>query len=83
MALIWDVAEFITLCARGGKLGIHPGAHVGLHLVLWLGFGCGVGWLGAIAAYDYCDSYCRRYRSQWETAQSSRNAVLAFMALLL
>ncbi|WDK14826.1 hypothetical protein CGRA01v4_06107 [Colletotrichum graminicola] len=24
------------LCARGGKKGIHPGAHVGLHLIFWL-----------------------------------------------
>lgn len=38
LAAVWQIAEFITICARGGQLGIHPGAHVALHLLLWLGF---------------------------------------------
>jgi len=33
--IIWDFAEFITLCARKGR-GIHPGAHVGVELILWI-----------------------------------------------
>ncbi|GKT50548.1 uncharacterized protein ColSpa_10729 [Colletotrichum spaethianum] len=37
-AVCWDVSELITVCARGGRIGIHPGAHVGLHLLFWLIF---------------------------------------------
>lgn len=37
---IWDIAELITVCAcgkrHGNKQGIHPGAHVGVDLVIWL-----------------------------------------------
>ena len=35
LSLIWNCAEFITFCVN--KRGIHPGAHVGLDLILWLG----------------------------------------------
>jgi hypothetical protein len=41
--ILWEAAEFITLCARGGRVGIHPGAHVGLHLVLWIYLALGLG----------------------------------------
>jgi hypothetical protein len=37
---IWDGAELIAICARGSqngaRQGIHPGAHVGVDLVIWL-----------------------------------------------
>lgn len=32
-AIIWDIAEFITLCAN--KKGIHPGAHIALDFLLF------------------------------------------------
>ncbi|KAI1080855.1 hypothetical protein F5B20DRAFT_97125 [Whalleya microplaca] len=33
----WDIAEFITICARRSKSrGIKPAAHVGVELVIWL-----------------------------------------------
>ncbi|KAJ2999208.1 hypothetical protein NUW58_g63 [Xylaria curta] len=36
--ILWDVIEFIVMIARGGTAkGIHPGAHVGVELILWLG----------------------------------------------
>ncbi|KAI0206305.1 hypothetical protein F4808DRAFT_114241 [Astrocystis sublimbata] len=38
-SIIWNTAELITYCARLRKevqRGIHPGAHVGLHLIFWL-----------------------------------------------
>ncbi|KAI1160109.1 hypothetical protein F5B18DRAFT_540978 [Nemania serpens] len=38
-SIIWNTAELITYCVRLRKQaqrGIHPGAHVGLHLVFWL-----------------------------------------------
>ncbi|KAI0121304.1 hypothetical protein BJ170DRAFT_737168 [Xylariales sp. AK1849] len=42
IAGLWDIAELITVCAcgkrhgQGGRQGIHPGAHVGVDLVIWL-----------------------------------------------
>jgi hypothetical protein len=30
--MIWNIAEFITLCVN--RKGIHPGAHIGLDLIL-------------------------------------------------
>jgi len=38
VAIMWNGAEFITLAVRKlRKGGIHPGAHVALDLILWLG----------------------------------------------
>ncbi|KAI0431871.1 hypothetical protein F5Y09DRAFT_177027 [Xylaria sp. FL1042] len=36
--LLWDIVEFVVIIVRGstGK-GVHPGAHVGVELILWLG----------------------------------------------
>jgi hypothetical protein len=31
--MIWNIAEFITLCVN--KKGIHPGAHIALDLILF------------------------------------------------
>ncbi|KAI0525969.1 hypothetical protein F5B22DRAFT_642127 [Xylaria bambusicola] len=39
ISIIWNTAELITYCVRLRKevqRGIHPGAHVGLHLLFWL-----------------------------------------------
>ncbi|KAI1327474.1 hypothetical protein F5Y16DRAFT_191007 [Xylariaceae sp. FL0255] len=39
VSIIWNSAELITYCVRVRKQtrrGIHPGAHVALHLVFWL-----------------------------------------------
>ncbi|KAF7549564.1 hypothetical protein G7Z17_g6301 [Cylindrodendrum hubeiense] len=38
IAFIWNVSEGICLCVRRGHRGIHPGAVVGVDLVLWLGY---------------------------------------------
>ncbi|CAK7206655.1 hypothetical protein SEUCBS139899_009459 [Sporothrix eucalyptigena] len=35
LAILWPAAEIITLAVRRNR-GIHPGAHVGMHLVIWL-----------------------------------------------
>ena len=36
--MIWNIAEFITLCVN--RRGIHPGAHIALDLLLsWALFG--------------------------------------------
>jgi hypothetical protein len=36
LSLIWNVSEAICILTRGGHRGIHPGANVGLDLILWL-----------------------------------------------
>lgn len=84
-ALIWDIAELITVCSRSGKRGIHPGAHVALHLLLWLGFCAAVGlsaWLVAFTAE--CDYYCQNYYYDYlsGTYYSAMQAEVAFLALL-
>ncbi|EEY15351.1 hypothetical protein VDBG_01460 [Verticillium alfalfae VaMs.102] len=58
MCVLWETAEFITLCARGGKQGIHPGAHVGVHLVTWLYWALGIVCMGMFSFYrgQYRDS---------------------------
>lgn len=40
--ILWDLAEFVTACARKGR-GIHPGAHVGVQLLAWLALGIDAG----------------------------------------
>ncbi|KAI5458765.1 hypothetical protein BGZ63DRAFT_407150 [Mariannaea sp. PMI_226] len=55
-ALIWDVAEFGTWFARNRQTGIHPGAHVAVSLLIWLGAAI-IGGIEstfvAVTAYDY------------------------------
>ncbi|KAI0814330.1 hypothetical protein GGR55DRAFT_700638 [Xylaria sp. FL0064] len=36
--ILWDIVEFVVIIVRGstGK-GVHPGAHVGVELILWVG----------------------------------------------
>ncbi|KAF4459927.1 wnt and FGF inhibitory regulator domain-containing [Fusarium albosuccineum] len=82
LALIWDVAEFITRFVRKWQSGIHPGAHVGLSLFIWLGAAI-VGGLeltfAAVAdaddfesGYSYdSDCYSSRYDSSYGTTTSS------------
>lgn len=36
LALIWSIAEIITRATRKFQSGIHPGAHVGMCLIIWL-----------------------------------------------
>ncbi|KAL7792131.1 hypothetical protein V8C37DRAFT_380851 [Trichoderma ceciliae] len=36
IALLWSLAEVITRAVRRFKTGIHPGAHVGMCLVIWM-----------------------------------------------
>lgn len=53
LALIWDLAEFITRFVRKFKAGIHPGAHVALTLILWLAAGVAGGLEGALLGMEY------------------------------
>ncbi|KAI0594525.1 hypothetical protein F4775DRAFT_428331 [Biscogniauxia sp. FL1348] len=89
ISLIWSIAELITICARTGHKGIHPGAHVALHLLLWLGFLVGVGLTGYLLAfttlYDYYDYY---YDDSYYSYYSDKyielmRALIAFLVLLV
>ncbi|KAK4213164.1 hypothetical protein QBC37DRAFT_483223 [Rhypophila decipiens] len=63
-ALAWDITEGICILARGGHRGIHPGACVGVDLILWLGLTACTTLLGILGVgsgffayyYDYYDS---------------------------
>ncbi|KAE9574295.1 hypothetical protein CGMCC3_g9449 [Colletotrichum fructicola] len=88
VAIIWDTAELITICARGGRRGIHPGAHVGLHLIFWLCFAAAVGLQGTYIYFrdvdDYYYSYSSRRQSFFRTkVVPMQNTITAFTALLL
>ncbi|KAG5973440.1 hypothetical protein E4U55_000556 [Claviceps digitariae] len=36
LAFLWSLAEAVVRCSRHSKAGIHPGAHVGVCLCLWM-----------------------------------------------
>ncbi|OLN88349.1 hypothetical protein CCHL11_00014 [Colletotrichum chlorophyti] len=77
LAVIWDISELITICARGGRLGIHPGAHVGLHLVFFIAFMIATGYEAWwVIERESNDTY---FGGNVITLQ---NIVLAFTALL-
>jgi hypothetical protein len=57
ITIIWAIAEFITICARRNHQGIHPGAHVALHLLLWLGYAASLGLNGYFLALAATVSY--------------------------
>ncbi|KAK8062501.1 hypothetical protein PG997_014598 [Apiospora hydei] len=89
VAIIWSVAEFVTLCARKNQRGIHPGAHVALHLLLWLAFVVAAGLTAYVVAlnveYDYYYSSSYRY-SRYSAIKfyiRSLQAELAFLILLI
>ncbi|KAK8029855.1 hypothetical protein PG993_011146 [Apiospora rasikravindrae] len=89
VAIIWSVAEFVTLCARKNQRGIHPGAHVALHLLLWLAFVVAAGLTAYLVAlnveYDYYYSSSYRY-SRYSSIKfyvRTLQAELAFLILLI
>ncbi|KAL7912564.1 hypothetical protein GGI35DRAFT_255471 [Trichoderma velutinum] len=64
IALIWSLAEVITRAVRKFKKGIHPGAHVGMCLILWLLSAIMGGSLSAyvaVNAYQDDDGNCGSY----------------------
>lgn len=73
LALVWDLAEIITWFCRKRKAGIHPGAHVGVSLIIWLGAAIVGGIQAAFVAYVVNDSSdCWDYESQsYESCTSS------------
>lgn len=87
LSFLWQVAEFITLCVQKQR-GIHPGAHVGMHLIIWLGAAASVGLMSAVIYfedYSYYNSYYDDYYSSGSrhSIYMLYKALVAFMALLL
>ncbi|KAF5020161.1 hypothetical protein F66182_7801 [Fusarium sp. NRRL 66182] len=68
VALVWDIAELITRKVRKFEAGIHPGAHVAISLLIWLGAGALGGLESTLSAYtfDYLDRDCE-YDSEEQT----------------
>ncbi|KAF7552661.1 hypothetical protein G7Z17_g4187 [Cylindrodendrum hubeiense] len=65
LALVWDSAEIITWLLRKRKAGIHPGAHVGVSLIVWLGAAIVGGMQATFIALVISDnSDCWEYESQ-------------------
>ncbi len=96
VSLCWSIAELITICARKSHRGIHPGAHVALHLLLWLGFCISLGltvWIFAsVLVYyssflDYDDYYgYSSYGDDYDITPgyfTLIEALVAFVALLM
>lgn len=88
IGLVWQIAEFITLCAHPDR-GIHPGAHVGMQLILWLGAAICGGFLAAFAALQeaygsyYRSSRYRPSRADYELWQRLETSLAVFMIVLL
>ena len=53
LAIIWVTADFVAICVSREQRGIHPGAHVALHLIIWLLAAVTVGFLGFYISYSY------------------------------
>lgn len=78
IAGLWDVAELITLFGCGKRngaehrRGIHPGAHVGMDLCIWLtGLMCIL--LSVMSYFSATDQirYCQEYLASSDTSSSS------------
>ncbi|KAK7431049.1 hypothetical protein QQZ08_002329 [Neonectria magnoliae] len=79
IAFIWNIADTICLCVRRGHPGIHPGACVGVDLLLWLGYIVSVtlfALFGLDGAYYY--GYYNYYNSLGGSSVSAYRAIFAF-----
>ncbi|KAK0637000.1 hypothetical protein B0T17DRAFT_613650 [Bombardia bombarda] len=89
LALIWNTAELLTVCFSKDRRGIHPGAHVAFHLIIWLAAAVTVAWLAVSTAYLLeDDSYYYSYYSSrtvfaYQNSTSLHNCILAFIIFLL
>lgn len=54
LALIWQGSEFISICSSSKRRsGIHPGAHVALHLLIWLIAAAAVAFVTTSVIFDH------------------------------
>ncbi|POR33501.1 Uncharacterized protein TPAR_06283 [Tolypocladium paradoxum] len=91
IALVWSVAEEITRWVRNWGHGIHPGAHVGVSLFLWLCCAVVGSLMSAFVGLSDFDCYYDSYDSSYYGSSSkcatsyggSRGRFLAVVILLL
>lgn len=82
--ILWESAELITLCARGGKLGIHPGAHVAMHLIFWLYHAVGLAFFSIYIVWDISSEYSYYNYYGYENPNAGKiYAALTFFAIML
>lgn len=85
--MIWDIAELLTRFGRKWKAGIHPGAHVAIHLFIWLGAAIVGGLESTFSAYyssfDYLDEDCEYDRDQRRYVCTSNEGVASKRALFV
>ncbi|KAL8297333.1 hypothetical protein RB597_006432 [Gaeumannomyces tritici] len=88
VSLGWQIAEFITVGVHKDRRGIHPGAHVALHLLLWLTFAMTVTLLGFLVSRriylrngNY--GYSSRFMRFLNDGEPLENAQFAFSVLNL
>ncbi|KAL7944192.1 hypothetical protein V8C42DRAFT_345968 [Trichoderma barbatum] len=67
LALVWSLAEVITRAVRKFKAGIHPGAHVGVCLILWMLSSVMGGILCTYVAITQDDSDCDDIHSYYDS----------------
>ncbi|TLD03511.1 uncharacterized protein PgNI_11674 [Pyricularia grisea] len=94
LSFCWQAAEFITVAKRKDR-GIHPGAHVGMHLVIWLGYIVSAVWCGFEVQlldhynrYPYDGYYSSRVSASdiqagYKQAFSFQVALLVFVVMLI
>ncbi|KAJ4127058.1 hypothetical protein NW768_008681 [Fusarium equiseti] len=87
MAMVWDIAELLTRFGRKWKAGIHPGAHVAIHLFLWLGAAVIGGMESTFSAYyssfDYLDETCEYSREERRYVCTSNEGVASKRTLFV
>ncbi len=80
--LAWDAVELLVLCIRhrAARRGIHPGAHVGVQLVLWLLCAAMGTWLAVVIAGLQEGDYYSYVPSGWD--EEGEKADLACVGFL-
>ncbi|KAJ2893825.1 hypothetical protein MKZ38_008207 [Zalerion maritima] len=83
LVFAWDMAEFVTLCARRKTVGrgIHPGAHVGMDLIIWLVLT--IIWGSLAAAISFLPEYYGSSDDQYISMASLRRLAVTLIVLLI
>jgi hypothetical protein len=82
VTFVWSIAELICILARRGHRGIHPGAIVGLDLILWMGYVVTVVMFCYVGAFSYDSWYSGSYFNSFYSRLPRNQAVVALGAIL-
>ncbi len=83
IAILWQEAEFVALWVRRGSRGIHPGAHVGTHFILWLGCLADGSFVATIANASCQVMTCFDYIREYPTSSVGLEQAVAALLLIL